>query len=176
MALVGSSELALTFIAFLLLFFNWILPTSWKMLAEFTFNDVFDTPFAFRCSFCDHSCSELLWTAGSSGFVGTRLRVDETLTMCEAGGEWSSLAEVLQSSGFSREAEAIKIFTNELATSRISSCWLCLHTYDQGRLPPSVLFNLENIHFAKDAGFHEVRENDAEGPLGFPSSQWQVQI
>lgn len=88
MALVRSSELALTFIAFfLLLFFNWILPTSWKMLAEFAFNDVFDTPFAFRCPFCDHSCFELLWTAGSSGFMGTCLWVDETLNMCQAGGE-----------------------------------------------------------------------------------------
>lgn len=46
MASFRKSVLALTFIAF---FFNRILPTSWKMLAELTFNDVFDMPFAFRC-------------------------------------------------------------------------------------------------------------------------------
>lgn len=44
---IRLSELALTFIAlFLFLFFNWILPTPWKMLVKFTFIDVFDMPFA----------------------------------------------------------------------------------------------------------------------------------
>lgn len=38
-------------------------------------------------------------------------------------------------------------------------------------LLPQFLFSLENVHFAKEAGFHEVRENDVEELLRLPSSQ-----
>lgn len=45
-----------------------------------------------------------------------------------------------------------------------------------GTAPPSVLFNNENEHIAKDAGFYEISKSDVEELLRFTRSQWQGRI